>query len=102
MTIYEFCDSVHEEIITSNVSKNDVISALNEHASEKAFHIFISGLRRPYLIFYFPLVPNLPSALAIAQELKSNKMCYDFAETFAIIKNIRNHLLTYKLLNHTI
>lgn len=57
-------------------SNNEYIAnALNERDRDYALWVFISGLRRP--------LSDLPTALAIAQEIKPDQKSQEFAKMFA-------------------
>lgn len=80
---------INKHIMTYN-NNCEVIDALNERARENALRVFISGLRRPLCDILFSSRPkDLPTALAIAQELETNHRRYDFANTFAMGRMVR-------------
>lgn len=60
-----------------------LIEALSQKYRENALRVFISGLRRPMSDVLFSCKPSdMPSALALAQELETNHTRYNFATTF--------------------
>lgn len=64
---------------------NELILALNERARENALRVFISGLRKPLCDVLFSARPkDLPTALAVAQELQTSHRRYEFAEAYAM------------------
>ena len=63
---------------------NEVVPVLNDKYRKDALRVFISGLRKPLCDIMFSSRPvDLPSALALAQELQSNHERYIFATSFA-------------------
>uniref|UniRef100_W8BQH7 Retrovirus-related Gag polyprotein from transposon gypsy n=1 Tax=Ceratitis capitata TaxID=7213 RepID=W8BQH7_CERCA len=91
MSIDEYYDAVDRQLtlivnkINMTHSNNDELTnAFNEKARENALRVFISGLKRPLCDTLFAAnPPDLPSALAVAQELHHNRQRYEFAQTYA-------------------
>lgn len=96
LTINEYYDQVNKQltliinkILMTNTGKEEVIEALNERARANALRVFISGLRKPICDICFSAnPPDLPTALATAQELQQNHERYKFANAFANSKNL--------------
>lgn len=92
LSIAEYYDKVDRQLsliinkqIMTHSGNNDVVEALNDRARDNALRVFISGLRRPMCDILFSARPkDLPSALAVAQELQMSHMRYDFAQAFAM------------------
>lgn len=91
MSINEYYDAVDKQltlivnkIIMTHSNNEELTSAFTEKARENALRVFISGLRRPLCDTLFAASPpDLPSALAVAQELQHNRQRYEFAQTYA-------------------
>lgn len=67
-----------------NEGNPSLIESLNRKYRDDALRVFISGLRRPMSDVLFSCKPtDMPSALAISQELETNQTRYNFASTFA-------------------
>lgn len=96
LSITEYYDQVNKQltliinkIIMTHSGKEEIIEALNDRARSNALRVFISGLRRPLCDICFSTnPPDLPTALATAQELEQNHERYKFANAFALSKNI--------------
>lgn len=92
LSISEYYDKVDKQLtliinkqIMTHTGNDVIIAALNERSRENALRVFISGLRRPLCDILFSARPNdLPSALAVAQELEVNHRRHDFARAFAV------------------
>ena len=79
---------IYKQIMTHE-ENNKIIEAFNERARENALRIFISSLRRSLCNILFSSRPkDLPTALAVAQELETNNKRYNFAHTFAMGNSI--------------
>uniref|UniRef100_W8C9C9 Retrovirus-related Gag polyprotein from transposon gypsy n=1 Tax=Ceratitis capitata TaxID=7213 RepID=W8C9C9_CERCA len=102
LTIDEYYAAVDKQltlIINKNIMTNSgnetLTSAFNERARENALRVFISGLRRPLCDTLFSASPpDLPSALAIAQELQHIRSRYEFAQTYASASRYSNNQTT--------
>lgn len=89
-SIVEFYDEVEQKltlivnkVLMTNEGNEDLIRALNQQYRDNALRVFISGARRPVCDILFSCKPaDMPSALALAQELETNQMRYSFATTF--------------------
>ena len=89
-TITHFYDEVEQKltailnkVLMSNQGNQQLIESLSRKYRENALRVFISGLRRPMCDILFSSRPiDLPSALALAQELETNSSRYNFATTF--------------------
>jgi hypothetical protein len=79
----------HLTLITNKVLMDyngnvQAISMLNQKYRDDALRVFISGLNKPLGDILFSSRPtDLPSALALAQELEMNQQRYRFANAFA-------------------
>lgn len=91
-SISDFYDIVDQHL-TLIINKNkmsfpgniDVANALNSRARDNALRVFISGLKRPLSDILFSARPcDLPTALATAQELYSDRKRQEFAKIYAI------------------
>lgn len=88
--ITNFYDEVEQKltlivnkVAMTNEGNDSLIRALNQKYRDNALRIFISGLRRPVCDILFSCKPpDMPSALALAQELETNQTRYSFATTF--------------------
>lgn len=61
----------------------NVVSALNKKYRADALRVFVSGLRKSLSDILFSARPaDLPAALALAEELESNRERYSFANNF--------------------
>lgn len=66
-----------------------VVNSLNEKYRADALRVFISGLKRSLSDTLFSARPkNLPSALALAEELEANRERYIFASNFSANKSV--------------
>lgn len=67
----------------SHEGNNDLVMSLCQKYRQDALRVFISGLRRPMSDIMFSSQPvDMPSALALAQELEANHARYSFANSF--------------------
>lgn len=90
LSVIAFYDEVERKLtliinktIMTHGGNTTLIESLNNKYREDALRIFISGLNRPLCDILFSSRPNdLPSALALAQELESNQARSMFAQTF--------------------
>lgn len=88
--IIEFYDEVEKrltliinKVIMTNEGNAPLIESLNAKYRQDALRVFISGLRRPMCDILFSCKPqDMPSALALAQELETNHVRYNFATTY--------------------
>lgn len=100
LQITEYFDKVDKQLtliinkqIMSHSGNSQVINALNDRARENALRVFISGLRRPLCDILFSTRPkDLPTALAVAQELETSHKRYDFASTFAAGTSVKPNI----------
>lgn len=114
-SIPQFYDMVEKQLtlITNKAimqygDESVVLKSLNEKYRDDALRIFISGIKRPIGDTLFASQPkDLPSALALAQELESNRQRYNFAAAFANSNSDREHTSNlgksphYKVVNKT-
>lgn len=71
------------KVIMTNEGNASLIESLNQKYRQDALRVFISGLRRPMCDILFSCKPqDMPSALALAQELDTNLVRYNFATTY--------------------
>lgn len=90
-TIIQFYDEVERKltaivnkIIMSNEGDANLIQSLNQKYREQALRVFVSGVRKPLCDTLFSCKPaDLPSALALAQELEANQNRYHFAAIYS-------------------
>lgn len=88
-SVLEFYDEVEKKLSSlANKTKMsheaNIADAINEKYRENALRVFISGLRKPLCDILFASKPSdLPSALALAQEVDANHERYIFAASFA-------------------
>uniref|UniRef100_A0A0K8WM53 Retrovirus-related Gag polyprotein from transposon gypsy n=1 Tax=Bactrocera latifrons TaxID=174628 RepID=A0A0K8WM53_BACLA len=88
-TVLEFYDEVEKKLsLLANKTKmsheESIAVAINEKYRANALSVFISGLRKPLCDILFASQPSdLPSALALAQEVDANHERYVFAAIFA-------------------
>lgn len=86
-TIIQFYDDVERKltaivnkVIMSHEGDNPLIKSLNQKYRDDALRVFISGLRKPLCDTLFSCKPSdLPTALALAQELATNQTRNNFA-----------------------
>lgn len=72
------------KVIMSHEGNSSLIDALNGKYRQDALRVFISGLHRPLCDTLFSCKPpDMPSALAMARELETNQLRYNFATTFS-------------------
>lgn len=89
-TIIQFYDEVERKltaiinkVIMSNEGNSSLIQVLNQKYREQALRVFVSGVRTPLCDTLFSCKPaDLPSALALAQELEANQNRYHFAAIY--------------------
>lgn len=71
------------KVAMSHDGNSGLIDSLNSKYRADALRVFISGLNKPLCDILFSAKPdNLPSALALAQELVSNQNRFAFANAF--------------------
>lgn len=100
MSIFEFYDTVEQKLtllinktIMSHEGKSELIASLNQKYRQDALRTFISGLRKPMCDVLFASRPaDMPTALALAEELEANQMRYTFASSFANYSERSNKL----------
>lgn len=89
MSLLEFYDEVEKKLtLLSNKTvmsyEDSVADTINEKYRADALRVFISGLRKPLCDILFASRPSdLPTALALAQEVDANNERYAFAKNFA-------------------
>lgn len=89
MSLLEFYDEVEKKLtLLANKTimsyESSVADTINEKYRADALRVFISGLRKPLCDILFASRPaDLPSALALAQEVDANSERYAFAKNFA-------------------
>lgn len=89
-TIIQFYDEVERKltaivnkIIMSHEGDDPLIKSFNQKYRDDALRVFISGLKRPLCDTLFSCKPSdLPTALALAQELETNQNRYHFAAIY--------------------
>lgn len=89
-SVVEFYDEVERKltliinkVIMTNEADSSLIESLNNKYRQDALRVFISGLKRPVSDTLFSCKPlDLPSALALAQELETNQNRFQFANTY--------------------
>lgn len=89
-TILNFYDEVERKltaiinkVIMSHEGDNSLITSLNQKYRDDALRVFVSGLRKPLCDTLFSCKPSdLPTALALAQELETNQNRYHFAAIY--------------------
>jgi len=106
-SIIQFYDEVERKlsaivnkVIMSNENNPSLIQSLNQKYRQDALRVFVSGLKKPLCDTLFSCKPaDMPTALALAQELETNQNRYHFA---AIYSNGLNKASTSPLvLQHT-
>lgn len=89
MSCLEFYDEVEKKLtLLANKTimsyESSVADTINGKYRADALRVFISGLRKPLCDILFASRPSdLPSALALAQEVDANNERYTFAKNFA-------------------
>lgn len=89
LTIIQFYDEVERKLTlltnkTIMTYEGNLAISINEKYRTDALRVFISGLRKPLCDILFSTRPtDLPSALALAQELEANHERYTFATLFS-------------------
>lgn len=89
MSLLHFYDEVEKKLtLLANKTimsyESSVADTINEKYRADALRVFISGLRKPLCDILFASRPSdLPSALALAQEVDANSERYAFAKNFA-------------------
>lgn len=103
LTVNEYYDEV-EKILTLLTNKSimtfdkTIASAINEKYRQDGLRVFISGLKRSLSDTLFASRPvDLPSALAMAEELESNRVRFQFASSF--VKYSETKETDHKFLN---
>jgi len=75
--------SIINKVIMSHEGDASLIASLNQKYRQDALRVFISGLKKPLCTTLFSCKPpDMPSALALAQELETNQNRYHFAEVY--------------------
>lgn len=90
LSVVGFYDEVERKLtliinktIMTHGGNTTPIESLNSKYREDALRVFIPGLNRPLCDILFSSIPSdLPSALALAQELESNQARSMFAQSF--------------------
>lgn len=90
-TLLQFYDEVEHKltaivnkVLMSHQNDPSLIASFNIKYRQDALRVFISGLRKPLCTTLFSCKPtDLPSALAMAQELETNHNRYHFAEIYS-------------------
>ncbi|KAH8366859.1 hypothetical protein KR084_001698, partial [Drosophila pseudotakahashii] len=88
LTLLQYYDDVEKKLtlLTNKVNmsyEQSVAKILYEKFRDDALRVFISGLKRSLTDVLFSAKPkDMPSALALAQEVESNHERYQFATTF--------------------
>ena len=78
----------------SDAGDQVLIESLSRKYRDNTLRVFISGLRRPISEILFSVKPvDLPTTLALAQELETNNSRYHFATTYW--NNRRGIMLNY-------
>lgn len=91
LSIFEFYEAVERKLtllinktLMTNEGNAELIHSLNVKYRQDALRTFISGLRKPMCDILFSARPtDMPTALALAQELEANQTRYNFANSFA-------------------
>lgn len=89
LTLLEYYDEVERKLtlLTNKTIMNydsDLAASLNEKYRMDALRVFISGAKKPLSDILFSAKPkDLPSTLALAQEVESNHVRYNFASNYA-------------------
>lgn len=89
LTLLEYYDEVERKLtlLTNKTIMNydsDLAASLNEKYRMDALRVFISGAKKSLSDILFSAKPkDLPSALALAQEVESNHVRYNFASNYA-------------------
>jgi len=89
-SLIEFYDLIEQKltliinkVLMTNEGNRPLIDSLNDKYRKDALRVFISGLRRPLCDILFSCKPaDMPSALALAQELETNQNRYHFASIY--------------------
>lgn len=89
-TIEAFYDEVEQKltliinkVLMTNEGNDSLIKSLNEKYRGDALRVFVSGVRKPMCDVLFSCKPaDMPSALALAQELETNNNRYHFASAY--------------------
>lgn len=87
--------SIINKVIMSNDGNIPLIQSLNRKYRMDALRVFVSGLRKPLCDTLFSCQPNdLPTALALAQELEANQSRCQFATIYnnGLNRAQHNHL----------
>jgi len=97
LTLLQYYDEVEKKLtlLTNKATMSYEASAatvLCEKFRDDALRVFVSGLRRNLTDVLFAAKPkDMPSALALAQEVESNHERYTFATSFARSQEDRDH-----------
>lgn len=97
-TVKEYYTLVESKLtlITNKISityDTKLVAALNEKYRQDALRVFISGLKMSLSNTLFASRPaDLPSALALAEELEGNRERYNFASSFSKYGEIREDI----------
>ena len=89
LSVIEFFDSIEKKLSlltnkTTMTYDRDMAQVFNDKYRMDALRTFISGLKKPLCDILFASQPkDLPTALALAQEVESNHERYIFATSFA-------------------
>lgn len=89
MSCVEFYDEVEKKLtlLTNKTIMSyeaNIANTINEKYRADALRVFISGLKKPLCdILFASRPPDLPTALALAQEVDANNERYAFARNFA-------------------
>lgn len=89
LTLLEYYDEVERKLtlLTNKTIMHydgDLAASLNEKYRMDALRVFISGAKKSLSDILFSAKPkDLPSALALAQEVESNHVRYNFASNYA-------------------
>jgi len=90
-SIVQFYDEVERKlsaivnkVIMSNENNPSLIQSLNQKYRQDALRVFVSGLKKPLCDTLFSCKPaDMPTALALAQELETNQNRYHFAAIYS-------------------
>lgn len=89
LSVIQYFDEIEKKLTlltnkTIMTHEGPIADSICEKYRADALRIFISGLKRPLCDILFASRPSdLPSALALAQEVESNRERYLFASNFA-------------------
>ena len=100
-SVFEFYDQVEQKLNlltnkTAMTYEPNIVQIVNEKYRADALRTFISGLKKPLCDILFSSRPsNLPTALALAQEVEANHERYIFAASFANRSDISNKPINF-------